>query len=83
MKKNQKALIRQTTIFSRLNAGETVNVKTLAEEFGVGVRSIQKDMNERLSNTYDIVDLGHGNYTFPKGIVYLVLMMKKRRLLSP
>ena len=67
MKKNQKALIRQTTIFSRLNAGETVNVKALSEEFGVGVRSIQKDMNERLSNTYDIVDLGHGNYTFAEG----------------
>lgn len=67
MKKNQKALIRQTTIFSRLNAGQTVNVKTLAEEFGVGVRTIQKDMNERLSNTYDIIDLGHGNYAFPEG----------------
>ena len=67
MKKNQKALIRQTTVFSRLNAGQTVNVKVLAEEFGVGVRTIQKDMNERLSNTYDIVDLGHGNYAFSEG----------------
>lgn len=67
MKKNQKALIRQTTIFGRLNAGETVNVKALAEEFGVGVRTIQKDMNERLSTTYDIVDLGHGDYRFAEG----------------
>ena len=67
MLKSQKALIRQTTIFSRLNAGETVNIKTLAEEFGVGVRTMQKDMNERLSNTYDIVDLGHGNYAFAEG----------------
>ena len=67
MKKNQKALIRQTTIFSRLNAEETVNVKTLAEEFGIGIRTIQKDMNERLASTYDIVDLGHGNYAFAEG----------------
>jgi len=67
MKKNQKALIRQTTIWSRLNAGATVNVKALAEEFGVGVRTIQKDMNERLATTYDIVDLGGGNYKFADG----------------
>ena len=53
MKKNEKALIRQTTILMRLNAGERVNVKALAEEFGVGVRTIQKDLNERLINTYD------------------------------
>jgi predicted DNA-binding transcriptional regulator YafY len=46
MKKNQKALIRQTTIFSRLNAGETANVKVLAEKFDVGIRAVQKDMNE-------------------------------------
>ncbi len=67
MTKSQKSLIRQTTIFSRLNAGDTVNVKALAEEFSVGVRTIQKDMNERLSSTYDIVDLGHGNYAFAEG----------------
>ncbi len=67
MIKSQKALIRQTTIWSRLNAGETVNVKDLSEEFGVGVRTIQKDMNERLANTYDIEDLGHGNYAFTQG----------------
>ncbi len=67
MTKSQKSLIRQTTIFSRLNAGETVNVKTLAEEFGVGIRTMQKDMNERLMSTYDIVDLGHGNYAFAEG----------------
>jgi predicted DNA-binding transcriptional regulator YafY len=71
MTKSQKALIRQTTIWSRLNAGETVNVKALAEEFGVGVRTIQKDMNERLTQTYDIVDLGGGNYRFPEGYRFL------------
>jgi len=67
MNKSQKALIRQTTIWSRLNAGETVNVKALAEEFDVGVRTIQKDMNERLADTYDIEDIGHGKYAFAQG----------------
>jgi len=67
MTKNQTALIRQTTIFNRLNAGETLNVSKLAEEFGVSVRTIQKDFNERLSRTYDIVDKGHGNYAFAEG----------------
>jgi predicted DNA-binding transcriptional regulator YafY len=71
MNKNQKALIRQTTIWSRLNAGQTVNVRALAEEFGVGVRTIQKDMNERLTQTYDVVDLGGGNYKFPDGYSFL------------
>jgi len=67
MTKNQTALIRQTTIFNRLNTGETLNVTKLAEEFGVSVRTIQKDFNERLSRTYDIVDKGHGNYAFAEG----------------
>ncbi len=71
MKKNEKALIRQTTIWSRLNAGATVNVRELAEEFGVGVRTIQKDMNERLAQTYDIVDLGGGNYKFADGYSFV------------
>ena len=50
MKKNQKALIRYNLIYQKLNQGETINVKVLAEEFGVGIRTIQKDMNERLSD---------------------------------
>jgi len=70
MTKNQTALIRQTTIFNRLNTGETLNVTKLAEEFGVSVRTIQKDFNERLSRTYDIVDKGHGNYAFAQGYCF-------------
>ncbi len=66
MKKNQKALIRHNLIYQKLNMGETVNVKELAEEFGVGIRTIQKDMNERLSDIYDIEDMGQGNYRFYK-----------------
>jgi len=64
MKKNQKALIRHNLIYQRLNRGETVNVKELAEEFGVGERTIQKDLNERLSGIYSIESLGEGNYCF-------------------
>ena len=66
MKKNQKALIRHNLIYDKLNAGETVNAKALAAEFGVGLRTIQKDLNERLSEIYDIEDLGQGNYRFAK-----------------
>ena len=66
MIKTHKALIRHNIIWTRLNTGETVNVKNLAEEFGVGIRTIQKDMNERLSSIYDIEDLGQGNYRFTK-----------------
>ena len=62
MKKNQKALIRHNIIYQRLQQGETVNVKVLSEEFGVSVRTMQKDMNERLSSTYDIVDLGQDSH---------------------
>jgi len=62
MKKNQKALIRHNLLYQKLQAGEIVNVKDLANEFGVGVRTIQKDMNERLNGIYDIEYLGEGNY---------------------
>ena len=47
MKKNPKALIRHNLIYQKLQAGETVNVKDLADEFGVGVRDtgIRGDAN--------------------------------------
>ena len=35
----------------------------MAEEFNVGERTIQKDMNERLNVLYDIEYLGEDNYT--------------------
>jgi len=66
MKKNQKALIRHNLIYQKLNQGQIVNVAELAKEFGVGIRTIQKDLNERLSEIYDVEDLGQGNYIFPK-----------------
>ncbi len=41
-------LTRLTIILSRLNDGEALSVKELAEEFNVSDRTIQRDFNERL-----------------------------------
>jgi len=41
-------LTRLTIILSRLNDGESLSVKALAEEFNVSDRTIQRDFNERL-----------------------------------
>jgi predicted DNA-binding transcriptional regulator YafY len=43
-----KILTRLTTILSRLNDGEALSVKELAEEFNTSDRTIQRDFNERL-----------------------------------
>ncbi len=45
-----KAMYRLTTIICRLNIGEALDVKELAADFGVTPRTIQKDLNERLSH---------------------------------
>ena len=44
-----KILTRLTLILARLNDGETLSVKELAEEFNVSTRTLQRDFNERLS----------------------------------
>ena len=41
-------LTRLTIILSRLNDGEALSVKALAEEFNVSERTVQRDFNERL-----------------------------------
>jgi len=64
LNKSEKALIRQMTILNRLNTGATLNVKELAEEFGVTERAIQKDFNERFKKLYPIQNLGEGYYRF-------------------
>ena len=43
-----KILTRLTTILSRLNDGEALSVKELAQEFNTSQRTIQRDFNERL-----------------------------------
>lgn len=44
-----KILTRLTIILARLNDGEALSVKELAEEFNVSTRTLQRDLNERLS----------------------------------
>ncbi len=44
-----KILTRLTNILSRLNDGEDLSVKELAEEFNVSTKTVQRDFNERLS----------------------------------
>jgi len=45
-----KILTRLTIILSKLNDGEELSVKVLAEEFNVSERTIQRDFNERLTS---------------------------------
>lgn len=49
-----KTLTRLNTIIARLNEGEALSVKELAEEFNVSDRTIQRDFNERLMTLYPI-----------------------------
>ena len=56
MEKNKrdynKTLMRLYEILQRLNDGEALSIKSLAEEFDVSYRTIQRDMNDRLSKMY-------------------------------
>jgi predicted DNA-binding transcriptional regulator YafY len=49
-----KALTRLRVILQRLNDGEALGVKELAEDFGVSTRTIQRDFNEKLVASYPI-----------------------------
>lgn len=49
-----KTLTRLNTIVARLNNGESLSVKELAEEFNVSIRTIQRDFNEKLVGLYPI-----------------------------
>lgn len=49
-----KTLRRLNTIIVRLNNGESLSVKELAEEFNVSIRTIQRDFNEKLVGLYPI-----------------------------
>lgn len=50
-----KTLTRLNTILARLNDGEVLSVKELAEEFNVSIRTIQRDFNEKLVGLYPII----------------------------
>jgi predicted DNA-binding transcriptional regulator YafY len=47
-----KILTRLVNILSKLNDGEALSVKELAEEFGVSTKTIQRDFNERLKKQW-------------------------------
>lgn len=49
MKNHDKIATRLAQILYKLNSGEKLSVDTLVEEFGVTKRTIQRDINERLS----------------------------------
>lgn len=61
MKKHDydKALYRLTTILQKLNEGEILSVKELAEEFNVSTKTIQRDFNLRLVGKFPIEKVGH------------------------
>ncbi len=49
-----KTLTRLNAIIARLNEGESLSVKELAEEFNVTTRTIQRDFNDKLVSLYPI-----------------------------
>lgn len=49
MKNHDKIATRLAQILNKLNSGERLDVEELVEEFGVTKRTIQRDLNERLS----------------------------------
>ncbi len=49
MNKHDKIATRLAQILNKLNLGERLNIDELIEEFGVTKRTIQRDLNERLS----------------------------------
>ena len=49
-----KTLTRLRLILQKLNDGESLGVKELAEEFNVSTRTIQRDFNEKLVSSYPI-----------------------------
>ena len=49
MKTHDKIATRLAQILNKLNSGERLDVEELVEEFGVTKRTIQRDLNERLS----------------------------------
>ncbi|MBS9427628.1 WYL domain-containing protein [Photorhabdus akhurstii] len=47
-RRHDRLAIRLSLIISRLVAGETLDMRTLATEFGVSVRTLRRDFRERL-----------------------------------
>lgn len=49
MKEYDKLSIRLVQILSKFNNGESLSAQELAQEFNVDTRTIQRDLNERLT----------------------------------
>jgi len=49
MKSHDKIATRLAQIINKFNSGERISVENLVEEFGVTKRTIQRDINERMS----------------------------------
>lgn len=47
-RRHDRLAVRLSLIISRLVAGETLDLRTLATEFGVSVRTLRRDFRERL-----------------------------------
>ena len=60
MKEHDKIATRLAMILTKLNASEKFTVEELVEEFGVTKRTIQRDLNERLS--YLPIKKEHNHY---------------------
>ncbi|MGO2337407.1 helix-turn-helix transcriptional regulator [Providencia sp.] len=58
--RHDRLALRLSIIITRLLSGEILSLRTLAEEFGVSERTIQRDFHQRLSHL-DLVS-GHGGY---------------------
>ena len=48
-RRHERLAVRLSLIISRLVAGETLAIQTLAAEFGVSVRTLRRDFRERLA----------------------------------
>lgn len=48
MKRSQQLAQRLSVLLTRLNKGERIDIALLAEEFGASVRTLQRDINQRL-----------------------------------
>jgi predicted DNA-binding transcriptional regulator YafY len=76
-----RAMYRITTIVSRLNIGERLFLPDLASEFGVSLRTIQKDFSTRhgKKDSYLVDPYRLGNFD---GFWYLIAMDNKAGILK-
>jgi predicted DNA-binding transcriptional regulator YafY len=71
-----KALYRLVSIIAMLLKDERPTIKSLAEEFNVGIRTIQKDVYQRLTQ-FDIEKDPLGHLKFSDSFIFTQIDMKK------